>query len=418
MIQFMASKCNTTNNSIDPNQSPTWENKIPATTSKKFFKVPSDFIASHHTRRYPLEIPTQTSPDISYTSSPNTPHQYKDSSLNEELWGVTMEDPLYHIPNTEVDQICCHTRAYFKSIGKIPIIYQIQISWASQRRAQLYSDDKTLTSNIDNLIINAIWKIHQPIVDIAHSETFKDPKFRNLLNFLEGYFAFLDFLETQVGGFGPPKPPKTYPPLASIPSPRLNFNFWGNMAGNKPWLTINFLSIPSPQNHLPKHPKKIIPMFDHDKDILPKYHIKKFFPALNLMNVQHEHVVCRLFCFTFEGKESSWFFNLSQGPIASWKKFETAFMTQFGDNKTSRILFLDLSRIKINKKDRFEDFNQRFITLLYRIHDKLADAVQIEFYSVALPPLISMFIKRKEQKNFGLEFCGRYQSWEGLRNNL
>ena len=39
-------------------------------------------------------------------------------------------------------------------------------------------------------------------------------------------------------------------------------------------------------------------------------------------------------------------------------------MTQFGDDKTFGILFLELSQIKINKKEKIKDFNQRFITLL------------------------------------------------------
>jgi hypothetical protein len=47
-----------------------------------------------------------------------------------------------------------------------------------------------------------------------------------------------------------------------------------------------------------------------------------------------------------------------QGQITSWQQFETAFMTQSGDGKTSGILFLELSRIKIDKKENIKDFNQ------------------------------------------------------------
>ena len=69
----------------------------------------------------------------------------------------------------------------------------------------------------------------------------------------QGYSTFLNFLETQAGGFGPHEPPKNNPPLGSIPSPRLNFTFGGNMESNQPWLTINALAIPGPQKTLPKH---------------------------------------------------------------------------------------------------------------------------------------------------------------------
>ena len=71
------------------------------------------------------------------------------------------------------------------------------------------------------------------------------------------------------------------------------------MEANQPWLTINALSIPGPQNRLPKHPEKLLPKFDPDKDILPKDHINQFMLALKLINAQHEYVVCRLFYFTF-----------------------------------------------------------------------------------------------------------------------
>ena len=91
------------------------------------------------------------------------------------------------------------------------------------------------------------------------------------------------------------------------------------MEAKKPWLTIHSLSIPGPQNPLTKHPEKFLPKFDLDKDILPKDHIKQFMLTLNIINVQHEDVVCKLFNFTFQGKVSSWFFILAPRSITSWK---------------------------------------------------------------------------------------------------
>ena len=122
--------------------------------------------------------------------------------------------------------------------------------------------------------------------------------------------------------------------------------------------------VPGAQHPLPKHPEKILPKFDLENDVLPEDDIKHFILSLRLMNVDHEDVVCRLFPYTLVGKASMWFFSLATRSITSWKQFETTFMTQFGDDKTSRILFLDLSRIKINKNEKIKYFNQRFITLL------------------------------------------------------
>ena len=117
---------------------------------------------------------------------------------------------------------------------------------------------------------------------------------------------------------------------------------------------------------------------------------------MNIMNVQHEEVACRLFCLTLQGKASSWFFNLPSGSITSWQQFENAFIIRFGDDKTSGILLLELSRLNINKNEKFKEFNQIFITLLNKIPDKLLKEIQVEYYTVALPLTIAMFVKRKE----------------------
>ena len=91
------------------------------------------------------------------------------------------------------------------------------------------------------------------------------------------------------------------------------------MAANPQCLTINPLAISGPQNPLPKNPNRLLPKFDPDNDILPKTHLDKFMLAMNIMNVQHEDVACRLFCLTLQGKASSLFFNLLFGPITSWQ---------------------------------------------------------------------------------------------------
>ena len=103
----MANRSNTKKSSIGPNQPHLQELKDLATASNKSFELPSDFISSQFLGLYPPEIPTQPTLDLSYTSSPDIPHQ--DSSSNEELQGVSSEEPLYLIPKTEVNQLRRHT---------------------------------------------------------------------------------------------------------------------------------------------------------------------------------------------------------------------------------------------------------------------------------------------------------------------
>ena len=87
----------------------------------------------------------------------------------------------------------------------------------------------------------------------------------------------------------------------------------------------------------------ILPKFDPDYDVLLKDHIKQFMLFVRLMNVEHAYVFCRLFPYTFVGKSLGLFFSLVSRSIAYWKQFETTFMTQFGDDKTSGIFSLELS---------------------------------------------------------------------------
>ena len=107
----MASKHSTGKNTNGPNQQPSSE--VKDSVSDKSLEFPTfDF-----SERYSPHIPSQSTHDPTYTSSPETPDPNQDSSLNEELHGVTLEDTLYHIPNNEVGQLHHHTQAYLKSIG-------------------------------------------------------------------------------------------------------------------------------------------------------------------------------------------------------------------------------------------------------------------------------------------------------------
>ncbi len=99
----------------------------------------------------------------------------------------------------------------------------------------------------------------------------------------------------------------------------------------------------------------LLPKIDPDKGEPPEDHIKRFMMVIRLMGVQHEDVVCRLFPYTFEGKDSMWYFSLRQGSITSWAQFEAAFMHKFRDEKTPDTLMVELSQIKMNDKDRIKD---------------------------------------------------------------
>lgn len=308
----MASNHSTGKNTSGPNQPLSRE--VKDSVSKK----PLEFPTFDPSRRYSSHIPSQSTPDLTYTSSLETPNPNQDPSLNEEIHRVTPEEPVYRIPNKKVDQLHRHTHAYLQSIGQIPIIYQIPRSRTSHRRTKPYSENEIIASSIDDLIINTISDIRQSIETIAHSETKKDPELQNLLNFPEADSSFYNFPKAKAGGFGPLEPLETNRPCTNPPSSRLSFNFVANMAANKLWLDADAIAVPDAQHTLPKHLEKFLPKFDSDNDVTPEDHIKQFMLSLRLMDVQHEDVVCRLFPYTLVGKASTWFFSLTMGFIASW----------------------------------------------------------------------------------------------------
>ena len=114
----MASNHNIEKNTIGINQPPLKEIKNSASSSKKSLELSSNFISSQHTGRYPFDFPAQITLDPSYTCSPDLPTKNQDSYPNKEIGGLSSEDPLYCIPNTEVDLLHCHTQSYLKSFGQ------------------------------------------------------------------------------------------------------------------------------------------------------------------------------------------------------------------------------------------------------------------------------------------------------------
>ena len=50
---------------------------------------------------------------------------------------------------------------------------------------------------------------------------------------------------------------------------------------------------------------------------------------------------------------------------------------RFGDDKTSKTLLLELARLKINKNEKFKEFNQIFITPLNIIPDNPSEAIWV-----------------------------------------
>ena len=95
----MANQRSTRKDTSDQNQPPLRETKI--SLSNK----PLAFPTYNPSGRYTQQLPSQSTPDPIYTSSPNTPNTNTESPSNEDLRGVTLEEPVFLVPNNDVNQL-------------------------------------------------------------------------------------------------------------------------------------------------------------------------------------------------------------------------------------------------------------------------------------------------------------------------
>ena len=64
-------------------------------------------------------------------------------------------------------------------------------------------------------------------------------------------------------------------------------------------------------------------------------YVQSFFLSLELLAVEHEDVVCRLFPHTFKAKASAWYFCLPANFVVNSDTFETLFKGNFGSQRTT-----------------------------------------------------------------------------------
>ena len=82
-----------------------------------------------------------------------------------------------------------------------------------------------------------------------------------------------------------------------------------NRVGHPPaahnWLDEDVVAVLGPVHNLPRHPEKILPIFNPDEKQPVEEHLKQFKMKVRLLNVRHEDVICRLFPYTFTSKDST-----------------------------------------------------------------------------------------------------------------
>ena len=76
------------------------------------------------------------------------------------------------------------------------------------------------------------------------------------------------------------------------------------------WRSRTPCNLAAPLHDLPKYPERVLPKFDPGKGISVEDHLKSFYLALILLNVDHKYLVYILFPYTFDPRASSWYFSL------------------------------------------------------------------------------------------------------------
>jgi hypothetical protein len=121
-----------------------------------------------------------------------------------------------------------------------------------------------------------------------------------------------------------------------------------------PWRTLGAVNVHGNQHDLHKNPDKWLPKFNPESRETLDDHINKYMLTVNMRSIEHGDVVCRLFPYTFERDASTWYFSLQANSITNWDTFEDLFIKKFGDDKSSSMLFVELSKLEwvVNKKSR------------------------------------------------------------------
>ena len=83
------------------------------------------------------------------------------------------------------------------------------------------------------------------------------------------------------------------------------------------WRARTPLNLAPPLHALPPNPEKSLPKFDPGEGISVEDHLQIFFLALELLLVEHDDVVCKLFPHSFKAKVASWYFKLQADSITN-----------------------------------------------------------------------------------------------------
>jgi hypothetical protein len=160
-------------------------------------------------------------------------------------------------------------------------------------------------------------------------------------------------------------------------------------------------------HEMPRNFDNLLLKFNPDKLGSPEDHVNNLFLAIHILGVEHDDVVCGIFPYTFLGKSSTWYFILPVESIIDWDSFKILIMRK-EKRKTFASLQNELGAIKMEKRERVKDCNQRFLNFFIKFPHEVdpTKSLSIDYHTVVITPSIGMFVKRSNKNTLALNFDG------------
>ena len=119
-------------------------------------------------------------------------------------------------------------------------------------------------------------------------------------------------------------------------------------------------NIPPLQQEAPRirrAPRLELPHYDESKD--PARFLQIYEEACEVFGETGEQDKMKLFSMTLYGLAKDWYYNLDPAEKMDWPTLKTAFIKRFKSMKFSDSPFIQISHIKMSKKEKVRDYVER-----------------------------------------------------------
>jgi len=133
---------------------------------------------------------------------------------------------------------------------------------------------------------------------------------------------------------------------------------------NMDWMTQGPLTLLGVLQKMPSHVDNLLTKYGLEKIVKVENHLDNFYLHMQKLEVHYDDVSWKRFPCTLDGRPVVWYHNLPTNSIDNWRGFKKTFLQNFVKDKTPSMLLKELGNLKMEKKEKVKDFNQRFNHIL------------------------------------------------------